>query len=123
MSLLINESYANSTTPLWVPANGNSTISGNLNVDGQLTVENNIVKVKFDTLTPLTNSNATASQNVGQVDLQTESVVSGGFAAHLRMGIDGSTGLYGTGFPQALIPSTPLQAPFVTTDGGDVESV
>lgn len=122
MSLLINESYANSTTPLWLPASGNSTINGNFTVDGQLTVEQNIVKVKFDTTTPLTNPNSTASQNVGQVDLQTESVVSGGFAAHLRMGVDGSTGLYGTGFIQAVIPSTPVQpSPLVLQpNGGDV---
>ena len=122
MSLLINESYANSTTPLWIPASGNSTINGNFTVDGQLTVDGNVIKVKHDTTPALTAANATASQNVGQADFQTESQVSGGFAAHLRMGIDGATGLYGTGFIQALIPSTPIQAsPLVLQpNGGDV---
>ena len=122
MSLLINESYANPTTPLWVSSTGNPIINGNLTVNGQLTVDNNVIKVKHDTSPALTVANATASQNVGQADFQTESVVSGGFAAHLRMGIDGATGLYGTGFLQALIPSTPIQAsPLVLQpDGGDV---
>lgn len=119
MSLLINESYANPSKPLWVSASGNGVVSGNLTVDGKLTVENNLANIKYDTQTSLTAPNATANQNVGQLDLQTESVVSGGFAAHLRMGIDGSTGLYGTGFIQALIPSTPLQnAPLVLQPGG-----
>lgn len=38
MSLLINESYANPSTPLWVPTSGNSTIDGNVTLDGNLTV-------------------------------------------------------------------------------------
>jgi len=120
MSLLGTQVYANSSTPLWLSVNGNNVVNGNFTVDGKLTVEGNVANVKYDTQTALTAPNATANQNVGQLDLQTESVVSGGLAAHLRMGIDGSTGLYGTGFLQTLIPSTPTiqPAPFVLQPGG-----
>ena len=120
MSLLINESYANPTTPLWVPASGSSTITGNLTVDGQLTVDGNIVKVKFDTSPAISVPNATDSQNVGQLDLQTESTVAGGFAAHLRMGIDGATGTYGTGFIQSVVPTQGYGPLALQPDGGRV---
>jgi hypothetical protein len=41
MSLLINRDYANSGTPLWMPATG-GTITGNLVVDGTLVVDGGI---------------------------------------------------------------------------------
>ena len=120
MSLLINESYANSTTPLWVPTGASSTITGNLTVDGIMTVDGNILKVKFDTNPPITDPNATDNATVGQVDLQTESHVAGGFAGHLRMGIDGTTGTYGTGFIQALVPTQGYSDLILQPDGGRV---